>query len=277
MQNPPAQNFQQPAPQPQPVEPNYNQPYTPPAQSNYNQPYAPPPQPAEPSFNPPQPSAAPTPFQPTQQLDNYNSQPSEEFPVDYLNQIAPTTRQRRGPSKLILIIAALVAVVAVVALLGSVLSGEKEPDYLEQIGLINGRLDSLTKVSTDNQKNLKAGVMRVGNKNLTTFLLTARADLDKAGNKAGLSKTKNIKASKLAVDEEKAHLIELNQKFEDAALSGKIDRTYSREMNYELSILLNMLNVLKTKTSSKILRDYVGETNEKLVITQKIFYEFTDY
>lgn len=198
-----------------------------------------------------------------------------EYPVDYLNQISQKQTTTGGPSKIVMIIAAVVGLLAIVIFLATMFS-DKGPDVVDQTTALRARFNSLAEVAKENQTHLKDSRMYVGNTNLNTFLLSASSQIIEPAKKIGIADMAKSKPTKNVETAEEKLILNLNSKFSDAALSGSIDRTYASEMNYQLDKLQIMIDDLYKKTKNKEMRDYLDTTSKNLTVTQRTFAEFAD-
>lgn len=217
-------------------------------------------QPPQPQPQPQQAQATP-PVQPAQPL-------TEDYSIDYLNQIAPPMKQSQKPGKLLLIIFILVGLLIVVGIAALLLSGR--PTSLDNASALSARMETLAKLSKDQHKNLRDNELRTTNTAYTLFLSNAVSDLSAPLEAAGIKKetTKAITAS------ETAFATELTAKFEDARLNVVLDRTYAREMAYQLDIIEAMMRSIYGSTSSQQLQSYLDTANKNLAPIAQDFDEF---
>ena len=225
--------------------------------------------------NPNTPPFTPPPTTPVDPLPPIQTAGSQEYPVDYLNQISQKQQKPGGPNKLVMIVAIVVGLLAVVIFLASMFS-DKGPSVVNQTTALRARFLSLSDVSKENQSHLKDSRMYVGNTNLNTFLLSASSQIAEPAKKVGIPNMEKAKPTKETEASEEKLVAKLNAGFSDAALNGSIDRTYAREMNYQLNKLQDMINDLHAKTKAKEMRAYLEATSKNLTVTQKTFAEFAD-
>ena len=189
--------------------------------------------------------------------------------IEYLDQIAPKTKQGLGgfTRKQVALFGGLL-LLAFGTLAAVLLVNGSKPniDALSQTTV--AKTSALTDVSRQSQQNIKSGKLAAINSSLLIQLTGANTELSNAFAKAGVS----TKISKeIAASASNATLL---QKLNDARLNGTFDSVYSREMSYELTILLiNLQSIYKT-TGSASLKAYLENTYNNLQPLQKQLAEF---
>lgn len=255
-QNPyqPGQVPQQPSADPiasQPPTLNHPGPSLPPNPGTYAQPVPQPtPYPQLPPLpqQPPQPGvqlppAIDGPQQPVTQVRN-------DYSVDYLNQIAPPQRKTVNPLAMFGVIGGIITA-AIIAVVLIVSSSSSTPSTQMQQAL--ARISSLQTVSDAQQKHLAENDINQANATLGSALSSMKTDL------TAIMKTQKVKAaSKNAADtkSEAAYLTKLQKKLDDSYQRGTLDRTYTAQMTYELTLLKSKLKKLQNSSSSKSLTTF---------------------
>lgn len=193
-----------------------------------------------------------------------------QYPIDYLNQIAPEQpKAGMNNKKFFLLIGGgiLVAVIIlIVALSSSANNGPKE-----KMQTLAARMTTLQDISSKAQTNLKSGSLRATNSNLVIFLTNANRDIADPLKNNGVD-AKNIDKT-IAAKEDGA---KLKQTLEDARLNAIYDRTYAREMTYQLETTAALMGDIYDRTNSKSLKEFLLKTDENLQPIKKTFSEFTD-
>lgn len=184
-------------------------------------------------------------------------QPNQnQYSIDYLNQIAPTAKKPGLSNKLFLGIVAGGILLAIVVGFSLINGGQTNTQQLETL---TARLQTLQKVSTASQRNIKSGLLRNTNSNLSIFLTNADRDIAGPIKNSGVD-IKNIDKNITVAENGTA----LTAKLEDARLSATFDRTYAREMNYQLATVTNLMKQIYTHTNSKSFKQFIDETNKNL-------------
>lgn len=126
----------------------------------------------------------------------------------------------------------IAGVIALGVFLMVVMTGSGRPDVSSQTKLIQARIATLQSVTAEQQKHLKQNELVSVNATLSTTLTSMMSSLN------DLKKAQGIKSVPLVQSTtEKAYQTSLSGKFNDAYLTGTLDRTYAGEMAYQLAIL----------------------------------------
>ena len=80
------------------------------------------------------------------------------------------------------------------------------------------------------------------------------------------------KIDKNVIDKENGS--ELTKKLEDARLNAVFDRTYAREMTYQLATVDSLMNQVYKSTKSTSLKTFLESSNSNLQSLKKQFSEF---
>lgn len=221
-------NPQDPYSQPQPPQVPPSAPPVPP-QALPQQPYAPAPNPSV----PPPPGAAPT----------------GTYSVDYLNTIAP-----QSPTKTVskgVVFGFIGGVIALFGFIVYVMMGGLNPSVTEQSFEVQDRLITLQTVTAEQQPRLNANTLSSLNVTLGASITSMNAELTPM-----IDSKKAKPGKKPRSEEEQAYLAKLSQTLEDAYLTGTLDRTYSSEMAYQLTILKSKMQKLRSATKTKAMQEY---------------------
>jgi predicted outer membrane protein len=192
----------------------------------------------------------------------------EQYPVDYLNQIA-TQPQKPGLSnkRFFMIIAGavgliLIAVIAMIAFSG--VSGPKE-----NMQTLAARLQTLQTVASDSQANIKSGDLRSTNSNLVIFLTNTNRDIKEPLAASGVDAEK---LDEKIVAQESGE--ELSADLEDARLNATFDRTYAREMSYQLDTISVLIREIYNSTNNDSFKTFLENTNANLEPLREQFSDF---
>lgn len=207
--------------------------------------------------------------QPPQPVPPTSVPPSQpQYSIDYLNQIAPQ-QQKSGLSNrmFMMIIGGGVLLAAIVGMLMLFSGGGSGPT--QKMQTFAARVQTLEKIVTAAQKNIKSNDLRSTNSNLSIFLANTDQGMTDPLEKNGISLTK---LDKTIVAEENGD--DLTAKLEDARLNAVFDRTYSREMSYQLTALETLMKSIYGGTKSKSMKDFLQTTDDSLVPIKKQFDTF---
>jgi len=201
-----------------------------------------------------------TPFPPSQ----------APLPSDYLNQIAPQGPKKTGFTfglkQIIIIGAALVILMIIISVVvGGVASSGKEP--LERLA---ARYAATEAVAVASQPNLKSSKLRSVNSTLKLNMTNTNRDIAAPLLAVGVN---TAKLSKSVIASEDT--TELSARLEDARLNAVFDRTYAREMAYQLGTLLTLLEQIYSSTSDAELQTFLKTSYDNLKPTQESFANFS--
>ena len=196
-----------------------------------------------------------------------NPQPTNPTPVDYLNQIAPQAPKKQNifMGKPILA-AGIIAIVLllIVIIIGGILSGViKDTDRLA------ARLSSTSSTADSSTANIKSSQLRAINSNLKLYLTNTIRDITPILTKEGV----NIKSLGKQVTNAESNT-DLLATLEDARLNGIYDRTYAREMAYQLDTILTLMLQINNNTGNKDLKSFLTDARTNLEPIQKQFSDF---
>jgi hypothetical protein len=189
------------------------------------------------------------------------------YSIDYLNQIAPQQKKPGLSNKLFLMIAGGGLVLAIIV--GIIVLTSSGSGPTEKMQTLAARLLTLQTISDKAQKNIKSSQLRSTNSTLTIFLTNANHDIidPLAKNNVDIKKLdKKIVALENGTD--------LTKKLEDARLNAVYDRTYAREMGYQLDTVAALMKDIYTSSGSKSLKEFLVTTDNNLQPLKKQFYEF---
>lgn len=189
------------------------------------------------------------------------------YPVDYLNQIAPEGKKPGMSNKLFLGVIGGGILVAVIVGLMLLSGGGSGPT--EKMQRLAARLATLQTISDDAERKLKSGQLRNTNSNLKIFLANTNRDIAEPLLKNGADVKKIDKKIETAENGEK-----LKKTLEDARLNAVFDRTYAREMSFQLDTVSALMTELYNSSASKSLKDFLLATDKNL---QPLRQQFADF
>jgi len=203
----------------------------------------------------------------------YPDQPQQSPPpppFDYLNQIAPQAPKRSpfsfGIKQVLLIGGALVLLMIIaVGIINLTGAGKKEP-----YERLSARLSATATVVDDSQKSLKSSKLRSLNSNLRIYMTNTTRDVVTPLTNVGIEPKKldkNVIASEATTA--------LAGRLEDARLNGVFDRTYAREMAYQLGNLMTLMKQIYNSTNSTSMKEFTKSAYDNLESTQAAFANFS--
>lgn len=191
----------------------------------------------------------------------------DQYPVDYLNQIAPAPPKQPMTNKTFFLLIGgglLLAIIIGMLLLGS--GGNNNP---QRIMTLSARLQTLQSVAQDSQKNIKSGDLRSINSNLSIVLTDMNRDLATEMDTMGMDAGKIDGAIKTAEGGE-----ELRAKLDDARLNAVFDRTYTVEMSYQLERTAALMQVIKNESDDQSLVAFIDGATADL---QKLYKQLSEF
>lgn len=135
------------------------------------------------------------------------------------------------------------------------------------------RLNTTQTIANDSQKNLKSSQLRSLNSNLRLFFTNTQRDIAKPLASFGVSaKT----TSDSTIQTEAATAKAITQRLEDARLNAVYDRTYAREMDYQLATLLTLLRQTYNNSGDTATKRFLEDTYDNLAPIQQDFADFNE-
>jgi hypothetical protein len=188
-----------------------------------------------------------------------------QYSIDYLNSISSTPAPKTiKPLYLWVLIVGVIVLVAVVVML-VLSSGNGTKDNLMTFA---ARLSMLETVSTDAKDNIQSSDLRTTNSSLTLILTNANRDV------LPLSGKINKKSS--AAKTVAAETTMLTTALENARLNAVYDRTYAREMSYQLKDIRTQMSILYKNTNKTALKTYLEKTDESIKPIQESLASFNE-
>lgn len=207
--------------------------------------------------------------QPTAQPGVSASGSQPQYSIDYLNQIAPQQqRPGLGNKMYILLVGGGLLVALLVFVLALTSSGSGPTKNMQTFA---ARVQTLEKIVSNAQKNIRSNDLRGTNSNLSLFLVNADQGMTTPLENNSI-KVKNLDKTIVSAESGDA----LTAKLKDAYLNAVFDRTYAREMSYQLSTLETLMKSIYKSTNSKSLKGFLQTTDDSLVPIKKQFDSFNE-
>lgn len=196
----------------------------------------------------------------------YPNQQQPNYSIDYLNQIAPQAPKRQFDPKLklIAIILGVATIVTILLVIVTSLGGTSK-NSLQQLA---ARLAATETIATDAQANLKSSELRSLNGSLKILLTNTNRDITAPLKLNGIDAANLDKAT---IAKENGNTIK--QSLENARLNATYDRTYAREMSYQLETIVLQMQQLYKDTSSESLKTFLNTSYKNIQPIQKKFSE----
>jgi hypothetical protein len=190
-----------------------------------------------------------------------------QYPIDYLNQIAPAP-QKTGPSRMTFMILVGLGVLAFIVtslMIFSSLSAGPTTDMQR----LAARLATLKTVTTAAQPNLKSSQLRSTNSSFGITLTNTNRDIVTPLASAGID-TAKLNPDILAAESGD----KITAKLEDARLNAVYDGAYAHEMSYQMAITISLMDKIYTSSSNQQVKDFLQATDKNFEPIKKQFDEF---
>lgn len=181
-----------------------------------------------------------------------------QYPIDYLNQIAPQQKKPGLSTKMMILIGGGVGLLLIIAGF-MIFSSGSSAGPTQKMQRLAARMTTLHDIASKSQKEIKSGTLRNTNSNLAIFLTNANRDIEDPLSKNGV----DIKKIDKSIEEAESG-DELRATLEDARLNAVFDRTYAREMAYQLETVQALISDIYNKTGSKSLKEFLKATDSNL-------------
>lgn len=190
-----------------------------------------------------------------------------QYSIDYLNQIAPQHHRPTPTWQRFVIPGLLVAIVLFLLMwVFSLIHGSNSVS----LSSVATQIQSLQPIVDKSEPTIKDNQLRVTNSTLSLYLINASRDITIALKNEGVDITK-LKPSPT----EAASYAALSQRLDDARLNAVFDRTYAREMSYQLTTLLIQMKEIEQNASPST-RQFLETTVTNLTAPQQQFASYTD-
>lgn len=197
-----------------------------------------------------------------------NQNPNQQqYSIDYLNEIAPQGPKPGMSNKIFLFAVGGGLLIAIAVGLMLLTSGGGGPK--EQMQTLAARLQTLQTIAGESQKTIKSGELRSANSSLSILLANANRDIAEPLLNNGIDVKKLDKA---ILAEESGE--ELKKTLEDARLNAIFDRTYAREIAFQLDTIAALMGDVHASTKSKSLKEFLVNTDKNLQPIKKQMTEF---
>jgi hypothetical protein len=182
---------------------------------------------------------------------------NQNLGIDYLNSIAPKEPAKSSLDwhKLALLVGGVLVVIVSLALVSSIIGAEKAKT-INLDDSLNVRLTNIQRVATMQHHNLNSSELRAVNANLDTQLSTILVGL-----KAQVP-TRVPSATVTAT--ESAHLTGIEEALTTAKLMAVFDRTYPRQLSYELALVLSMMDEAQSRSKNAAYIDFLQESYDTI-------------
>ena len=164
--------------------------------------------------------------------------------------------------------ALVVLVIALAITLNAISSANRAPAQT-----LSARLATTQDVADDAQSNLKSSQLRSLNSDLRLFFTNTTRDISEP--LAAFSVSADAIPDRIANDE--TTLAEgITTRLENARLNAVFDRTYAREMAFQLSTIITLLQQVYSRAPDTATKTFFDTTYKNLVPIQQGFADFNE-
>lgn len=192
---------------------------------------------------------------------------SPEYSIDYLNQIAP--KEQRVVNRFAVfgligggIFAAIFALILI--------STSGGPSANDQLIPISQRITTLQSVTTTEQTHLAEDQISQANAALSSSLSSMTTSMKTILTERKLKDDAGSSTAKA----EKTYATKLTATLENSYQRGTLDRTYTSQMTYELTVLRSRITKLKQTTGSKELLSFCDTALSNIDLVLKAYSTF---
>jgi len=193
----------------------------------------------------------------------------QQYPIDYLNQIASQAPKKRGFTRkqfIIIIGAGAALLISIVLFILSSLGPNTNTSQE-----LAARLIATQPVVSSSQAKIKNSSLRSLNSTLEIYLTNANRDITAPLAKSHIDVAK---LSKTITATEAASTKKISDTLENARLNAVFDRTYAREISYQLDTIVSLMVDINATTKNSDLKAFVNTSYKNLQPIQKQFSDF---
>lgn len=199
---------------------------------------------------------------------NQEQQPSNTS--TYLDQIAPQVEQKpllRRLRPIHMILGGIVLVLLIILVISIVNTALQAP--ATSLQRLSARLNTTATLAENATSLIKSSELRSINSNLKIYLTNTRREITEPFRAAGANTEKTSDAIIAAESG-----TEMAERLEDARLNAVFDRTYTREMTYQLDTLLTLMKKNYESTGNSRVKTTLATAYNDLLPIQEAFSKF---
>ena len=195
------------------------------------------------------------------------NQNQQQYSIDYLNQIAPKPPKKGMAPNMKWIVFGLGGAIIVTIIL-VIVAGLT--DSVDKTQTLAARLQTTTSIAELARPNIKSSQLRSLNSSLIILLANTNRDIAKPLAAQGV-KTSKLDENIIAAESGEKILSNL----EEARLNAVYDRTYAREMAYQLERTLLLMQEMFEGTKNQAMKQLLEDSYNSLAPLQKQFADFS--
>ncbi len=211
-----------------------------------------------------------------QQDNNPDQRSQNPYTIDYLNQIAPKQKQPLFDKTMVIIFGALIFAVVVFAGLMMFSSLNENPNS-EPLLRVYLKVQKTNELATKYQGRLQNSDLRAINSGLATTLASDGAKLKSllGSNKIEIPKAEKNNTPPKIIAQVNKDAEELDKTLDDAFLNAVLDRTYAREMSYNLDVINSLMKRVESSARSSDSKASLNEIIKSLDVSSNQFREYS--
>ena len=211
-----------------------------------------------------------------QQDNNPDQRSQNPYTIDYLNQIAPKQKQPLFDKTMVIIFGALIFAVVVFAGLMMFSSLNENPNS-EPLLRVYLKVQKTNELATKYQGRLQNSDLRAINSGLATTLASDGAKLKSllGSNKIEIPKAEKHNTPPKIIAQVNKDAEELDKTLDDAFLNAVLDRTYAREMSYNLDVINSLMKRVESSARSSDSKASLNEIIKSLDVSSNQFREYS--
>ena len=211
-----------------------------------------------------------------QQDNNPDQRSQNPYTIDYLNQIAPKQKQPLFDKTMVIIFGALIFAVVVFAGLMMFSSLNENPNS-EPLLRVYLKVQKTNELATKYQGRLQNSDLRAINSGLATTLASDGAKLKSllGSNKIEIPKAEKNKTPPKIIAQVNKDAEEQDKTLDDAFLNAVLDRTYAREMSYNLDVINSLMKRVESSARSSDSKASLNEIIKSLDVSSNQFREYS--
>lgn len=192
-----------------------------------------------------------------------------QYSIDYLNQISTQPKKSGMNDRFFLFIVGGGLLFAIIV--GLILLTSSSNGPTQKMETLAAQLQTLQTISSQANANIQDDSLSATNSTLTLLLTNINLNIAAPLKTNGVDVTKIDKAISNAENG-----AALTQTLENAKLNAVYDRTYAREMSYQLATVIALMKEIYNDTHSTSLKTFLNTTYLNLQPIQTQFANFTD-
>lgn len=197
-------------------------------------------------------------------------QPDNQHPIDYLDSIATVPKGGNKGVSDKLFFGVIIGGILTALLVGIFALTNSGPNTKSEFERLSVKLEKIQAIADDSQKNIVSSNLRGINTNLSLILANANHDASEIVAAHGIDPEKI--SPRITQNESSEEIL---NRLEDARLNATFDRTYARELSYELEMLIVLIGQLEAKTDHSSSLEFLKATRESMEPLQQQFSEFS--